>query len=155
VDYWGTDVTGFGLRLPPAERGILPLRGELRHYDQQPASQERHERHGVVDVVFLVDDSYPLKDACRRHSLDFRYENIGIGITSNVPFEKKTNHQFLELFQQRQSRHRRQLASILRMESASSNTTLKPIPNFISAKYNECIDIVLLILNGEIYVRAQ
>ena len=28
VDYWGTDITGFGSRLPPAERRILSLRGD-------------------------------------------------------------------------------------------------------------------------------
>jgi len=31
----------------------------------------------LVDAVFLIDVSHSLKDACRRHSLDFRYERHG------------------------------------------------------------------------------
>jgi len=30
-----------------------------------------------VDAVFLIDGSHSLKNACRRHSLDFRYERYG------------------------------------------------------------------------------
>jgi transposase-like protein len=32
------------------------------------------EKHNVDGAVFLIDGSHSLKDACRRHSLDFRYE---------------------------------------------------------------------------------
>ena len=35
------------------------------------------EKHGIVDLVFLVDGATPLKDACMRHGLDFRYERHG------------------------------------------------------------------------------
>jgi len=31
----------------------------------------------LVTAVFLIDGSHSLKDACRRHSLDFRYEKHG------------------------------------------------------------------------------
>ena len=45
---------------------------------------ELSEGHGVGDVVFLVDGSYLLQDACQRHGFDFRYENIEIGMLSNI-----------------------------------------------------------------------
>ena len=32
------------------------------------------EKHDVSDPLFFIDGSHSLKDACRRHSLDFRYE---------------------------------------------------------------------------------
>jgi len=35
------------------------------------------EKHDLDDAVFLVDGSHSLKDACRRHGLDFRYEKHG------------------------------------------------------------------------------
>ncbi|WP_459890551.1 IS6 family transposase [Halostagnicola bangensis] len=35
------------------------------------------EKHGVVDVVFLVDGDKALNYACQRHDLDFRYERHG------------------------------------------------------------------------------
>ncbi|WP_076982702.1 IS6 family transposase [Natronomonas moolapensis] len=38
---------------------------------------ELREKHDVDDAVFLVDGSHSLKDVCRRHSLDFRYERHG------------------------------------------------------------------------------
>jgi len=38
---------------------------------------ELREKHDVDDVVFLVDGATPLKDACNRHGLDFRYERHG------------------------------------------------------------------------------
>jgi len=38
---------------------------------------ELREKHDVDDAVFLIDGSHSLKDACRRHSLDFRYEHHG------------------------------------------------------------------------------
>jgi hypothetical protein len=34
--------------------------------------------------VFLVDGATPLKDACNRHGLRFRYKNTEIGTMSNV-----------------------------------------------------------------------
>lgn len=49
---------------------------------------EFHEKHDVETAVFLIDGSHSLKDACRRHSLDFKYEKHGIGIASNVSFER-------------------------------------------------------------------
>ena len=38
---------------------------------------ELREKHDVDDAVFLIDGSHSLKDACRRHSLDFKYERYG------------------------------------------------------------------------------
>ena len=38
---------------------------------------ELSEKHGVGDVVFLVDGSHSLQGACQRHGLDFRYEKHG------------------------------------------------------------------------------
>ena len=38
---------------------------------------ELREKHDVDDAVFLVDGATPLKDACRRHGLEFRYEKHG------------------------------------------------------------------------------
>jgi len=38
---------------------------------------ELREKHDVEDAVFLIDGSHSLKDACRRHGLDFRYEKHG------------------------------------------------------------------------------
>jgi transposase-like protein len=38
---------------------------------------ELREKHDVSDTVFLIDGSHSLKDACRRHSLDFRCETHG------------------------------------------------------------------------------
>jgi len=35
------------------------------------------EKHDVDDAVFLVDDATPLKEACHRHGLDFKYERHG------------------------------------------------------------------------------
>ena len=49
---------------------------------------ELQEKHDVDDAVFLVDGSHSLKDACRRHGLGFRYENMEVGIVSNVSFKR-------------------------------------------------------------------
>ena len=38
---------------------------------------ELRKKHNVEDAVFLIDGSHSLKDACRRHGLDFRYEKHG------------------------------------------------------------------------------
>ena len=38
---------------------------------------ELREKHDVDDAVFPIDGSHSLKDACRRHGLDFRYERHG------------------------------------------------------------------------------
>ena len=35
------------------------------------------EKHGVVDVVFLIDGDLSLNDACQRHSHNFRTEQHG------------------------------------------------------------------------------
>ena len=47
---------------------------------------ELREKHDVDDAVFLIDGSLSLKNACSRHSLDFRYKNKEIGTASNVSF---------------------------------------------------------------------
>ena len=49
---------------------------------------ELRENHDVNDAVVLIDGSHSLKDACRRHGLGFRYENMDIEIVSNVYFER-------------------------------------------------------------------
>jgi putative transposase len=38
---------------------------------------ELREKHDVDDAVFLVDGATPLKDACSRHGLDFKYQKHG------------------------------------------------------------------------------
>jgi len=38
---------------------------------------ELKQKHDVGNTVFLVDDATPLKEACRRHGLDFKYERHG------------------------------------------------------------------------------
>jgi len=38
---------------------------------------ELKQKHDVGNTVFLVDDATPLKEACRRHGLDFKYERYG------------------------------------------------------------------------------
>jgi len=38
---------------------------------------ELREKYAVDDAVFLLDDATPLKEACRRHDLDFRCERHG------------------------------------------------------------------------------
>ena len=38
---------------------------------------ELREKHDVDNAVFLVDGATPLKDACSRHGLDFRYQKHG------------------------------------------------------------------------------
>ena len=37
----------------------------------------KQDAQRLVNAVFLIDGSHSLKDACRRHSLDFRYERHG------------------------------------------------------------------------------
>jgi putative transposase len=39
--------------------------------------RELRQKHDVDDAIFLVDGATPLKDACNRHALDFRYERHG------------------------------------------------------------------------------
>jgi len=39
--------------------------------------RELREKHDVDDAVFLIDGATPLKDACTRHGLRFRYEKHG------------------------------------------------------------------------------
>ena len=38
---------------------------------------ELREKHDVEDAVFLIDGSHSLKDACRGHGLDLKYEQHG------------------------------------------------------------------------------
>jgi len=38
---------------------------------------ELREKHDINDAVVLVDDATALKEACRRHGRDFRYERHG------------------------------------------------------------------------------
>jgi len=49
---------------------------------------ELSEKHDFDDALFFVDGSYLLQDACQRHSFGFRYENMEIGILSNVSLER-------------------------------------------------------------------
>ncbi len=65
---------------------VDPETNELLHTKLEPTTNkvithaffaEIREKHDVNDAVFLVDGSHSLKDACRRHGLDFRYERHG------------------------------------------------------------------------------
>jgi putative transposase len=65
---------------------VDPETNELLHTRLEPTTNsvlahtffvELREKHDVDDVMFLIDGSHSLKDACRRHGLDFRYEKHG------------------------------------------------------------------------------
>ncbi|WP_299264715.1 IS6 family transposase [Halorientalis sp.] len=65
---------------------VDPDTNELLHTKLEPVRTnalahaffgELREKHDVDDAVFLVDGAAPLKDACQRHGLDFRYERHG------------------------------------------------------------------------------
>jgi len=65
---------------------VDPQTNELLHTKLEPTRTnviahaffaELREKHAVDDAVFLVDGAAPLKDACQRHGLDFRYERHG------------------------------------------------------------------------------
>ncbi|SEO13467.1 Transposase (or an inactivated derivative) [Halorientalis persicus] len=65
---------------------VDPDTNELLHTKLEPVRTnalahaffaELREKHDVDDAVFLVDGAAPLKDACQRHGLDFRYEPHG------------------------------------------------------------------------------
>jgi transposase-like protein len=65
---------------------VDPDSNELLHTKLEPVRTkvfahaflaELREKHNVDDAQFLVDDAAPLKDACSRHGLDFRYERHG------------------------------------------------------------------------------
>jgi transposase-like protein len=65
---------------------VDPETNELLHTALEPTTNtviahtfiaELRENHDVDDAVVLVDGSHSLKDACRRHSLDFKYEKYG------------------------------------------------------------------------------
>jgi transposase-like protein len=53
--------------LEPTTNGVLA----------QTFVAELRKKHDVDNAVFLIDGSHSLKDACRRHGLDFRYEKHG------------------------------------------------------------------------------
>ena len=50
--------------------------------------QDLREKHGVFDVVFLVDSAPWLTAALHQLGLRFRYENHGIGTPSNVSLKR-------------------------------------------------------------------
>ena len=65
---------------------VDPDSNELLHTTLEPTRtnvlahsffRELREKHDVDDAVFLVDGATPLKDACNRHGLRFRYEQHG------------------------------------------------------------------------------
>ena len=64
---------------------VDPETNDLLHTKLEPtrtnvfahAFTKLREKHDVNDTVFLVDGATPLKDACNRHGLDFRYERHG------------------------------------------------------------------------------
>ena len=65
---------------------VDPETDELLHTRLEPIKNsviaqtffaELREKHDVDDAVFLIDGSHSLKDACRRHGLDFKYEKYG------------------------------------------------------------------------------
>ena len=88
---------------------------------------ELREKHDVDDAVSLIDGSHLLKNACRVTASvsDMDVMEIEMSVGRVLPRDKTTNYQVFELSQQRRSRHRRQLASVLRlrMKSAYLNTT--------------------------------
>ena len=62
---------------------IDPKTNEVLHITFEPTIDkviahvffaELREKHDIDDAVFLIDSSHLLKDACRRHSLNFGYE---------------------------------------------------------------------------------
>jgi len=62
---------------------VDPGTSEVLHTTLEPTTNkviahaffaELREKHNVDDAVFLIDGSHSLKDACCRHSFDFRYE---------------------------------------------------------------------------------
>jgi transposase-like protein len=65
---------------------VDPETNELLHTKLEPTRTnvlshaffaELREKHDVENAVFLVDGAAPLRDACQRHGLDFRYEKHG------------------------------------------------------------------------------
>ena len=65
---------------------VDPETTELLHTRLEPTTNsviahavvaELREKHDGDNAVFLIDGSHSLTDACRRHSLDFRYETHG------------------------------------------------------------------------------
>jgi transposase-like protein len=65
---------------------VDPETNELLHTKLEPTRTnvlahaffaELREKHDIENAVFLVDGATPLKDACQRHGLDFRYEKHG------------------------------------------------------------------------------
>jgi putative transposase len=65
---------------------VDPDSNELLHTKLEPTRTnaisyaffaELREKHDVDDAVFLVDGATPLKHACSRHGLDFRYQKHG------------------------------------------------------------------------------
>jgi putative transposase len=65
---------------------VDPKTNEVLHTALEPTTNsvfahvfvaELRKKHNVEDAVFLIDGSHSLKDACRRHGLDFRYEKHG------------------------------------------------------------------------------
>jgi putative transposase len=74
---------------------VDPETNELLHTTLEPRRtnvlahtlfRKRREKHDVDDAAFLVDGATPLKAACDRHGLRFRYEKHGIATASNVSF---------------------------------------------------------------------
>jgi len=65
---------------------VIPESNDLLHTTLEPtitnviADQffaEFRDKHDVDDAIFPVDGAVPLQRACRKHSLDFRYERHG------------------------------------------------------------------------------
>jgi transposase-like protein len=65
---------------------VDPDTNELLHTKLEPTRTnmiahafftELQEKHDVEDAVFLIDGATPLKNACHRHGLDFKYEKHG------------------------------------------------------------------------------
>jgi transposase-like protein len=48
---------------------------------------ELREKHLVDDALFLVDSAPWLQAAFHRHGLNYRYENMVIGMPSNISFK--------------------------------------------------------------------
>jgi Transposase and inactivated derivatives len=76
---------------------VDPETNELLHTTLEPTRTnviayvffaELREKHTADDALFLIDGAAPLKNACQRHSLDFKYERHGTRSSVERVFRK-------------------------------------------------------------------
>ena len=116
---------------------VDPESNELLHTKLEPTRtnviahsffRELREKHDVDDAVFLIDDATPLKDACRRHGLDFKYEQHGNRNSVERVFKelKRRTNQFTTHFRHAPLRRNLVANRHLHMESANPNNASYP-----------------------------